>query len=175
MRVSAIVACDRNGVIGINGKIPWHLPEDLKRFKTLTMGNPIIMGRKTFESLGKPLPGRLNLVVSRKRFEDKDQCNYESSGLVWCDSLESAINWAKLSGAPHAFIIGGSSLYIGAVQSYASTIYRTMVLEEAVVTTEDDVAYFPIEYFGSIQNKKLEWLQPGDRCIYETWRMLGRD
>ena len=65
--VSLIVAASRNGVIGAKGKLPWRLPTDLQRFKELTMGHPILMGRKTFESIGKPLPGRINIVVTRQK------------------------------------------------------------------------------------------------------------
>ena len=65
--ISLIVAASRNGVIGANNRLPWHLPADLKRFKQLTMGHPILMGRKTFESIGTPLPGRTNLVITRQK------------------------------------------------------------------------------------------------------------
>ena len=65
MKTSLIVAVSRNGVIGIDNQLPWHLPEDLKYFKSVTMGKPLIMGRKTYDSIGRPLPGRTNIVVTR--------------------------------------------------------------------------------------------------------------
>ena len=65
MKISLIVAVSRNGVIGVDNQLPWHLPEDLKYFKSVTMGKPIIMGRKTYDSIGRPLPGRTNIVITR--------------------------------------------------------------------------------------------------------------
>jgi dihydrofolate reductase len=96
----------RNGIIGRDNTIPWRLPEDLKRFRALTMGNPIIMGRRTWESLGRPLPGRRNLVVSR---------NLAENGCEVFACLESAI--AACAGSHDAFIIGGASLYEAALES----------------------------------------------------------
>ena len=76
MKISAIVAMDSQNGIGINNQLPWHLPNDLKFFKSVTIGKPIIMGRKTFESLGRPLPGRLNVVISSQQLAlpDKQPC-----------------------------------------------------------------------------------------------------
>ena len=65
MKLCLIVAVSRNGVIGLNNQLPWHLPEDLKYFKSVTMGKPIVMGRKTYDSIGRPLPGRTNIVITR--------------------------------------------------------------------------------------------------------------
>ena len=94
MRISLIAALARNRVIGRGNQLPWHLPEDLKRFKALTMGHPVLMGRKTFESIGRELPGRLNLVISR-------------AGL----SLDDALKKARESGTDEAFVIGGAQVY----------------------------------------------------------------
>lgn len=104
-RLSIIAAIARNGIIGRGNAIPWHLPEDLKRFRDLTMGNPIIMGRRTWESLGRPLPGRRNLVVSS---------NLAENGCEVFASLESAI--AACAGSSDAFIIGGAALYAAALE-----------------------------------------------------------
>ena len=102
-RIYLIAAVAQNGVIGLDGKLPWHLPEDLKHFKTLTLGHPVIMGRKTWESLGKALPGRKNIVVTTTP-------GYVASGAVVVSSLKAAL--AACAGAPSAFVIGGHGLFV---------------------------------------------------------------
>lgn len=105
--LSILVAMAENRVIGHNNTLPWHLPEDLKRFKALTMGCPIIMGRKTYESIGRPLPGRTNIVITR-------QNDYPSDGLVIAHSIESAIKVAEQYcgiDRQEIFIIGGEELF----------------------------------------------------------------
>lgn len=91
-----------NRVIGRNNALPWHLPADLKRFKALTMGHPVLMGRKTYESIGKPLPGRCNLVITRNR-------GYGAPGCEVVHSLDAAL--AACRGAQIVFVIGGAELY----------------------------------------------------------------
>src|SRR4051812_8841523 len=100
--ISIIVAMDKNRVIGAGNKLPWHLPADLKRFKELTMGHYIIMGRKTFESIGKPLPGRTTVIVTRQR-------DYKSAGCEVAHNLDEALLMA--SGDEEAFVLGGGELY----------------------------------------------------------------
>jgi dihydrofolate reductase len=100
--VTLIVAVADNGVIGRDNALPWHLPDDLKRFKRLTMGKPMIMGRKTFESIGKPLPGRLNIVVTR-------DTNYRREGVVVVHGTDQALEAA--AGAPEVMVIGGADLF----------------------------------------------------------------
>lgn len=102
-RIYLLVAVASNGIIGANGQLPWHLPEDLQHFKRLTMGHPVIMGRRTWESLkGRPLPGRENIVVTRTP-------GYEAPGAAVASSLESAL--ALCAGESVAFVIGGSRLF----------------------------------------------------------------
>lgn len=101
-RLTLIAAVARNGVIGKDGTLPWRLPEDLKRFKALTLGHPIIMGRKTWESLGKPLPGRTNIVISRDP-------GYAAAGAIVVASLDAAL--AACADADEAFVIGGAEIY----------------------------------------------------------------
>lgn len=105
-----IAAVAENGVIGRQGKLPWHIPEDMKRFKQLTIGHPVIMGRKTFESLGKPLSGRKNIVItSQKNYMPIQSAGAAfSSDIIVVHSLEEAIK--KCSGGK-AFIIGGQSVF----------------------------------------------------------------
>jgi len=104
--VSLLVAVARNGVIGRNNDLPWHLPEDLKRFKALTLGYPVVMGRRTYESIvertGKPLPGRDNIVVTRR-------AGYAAPGCRVVHSLEQAL--AAASGAKTIFVIGGADIF----------------------------------------------------------------
>ena len=120
-RVYLIAAVAANGVIGAGGKLPWRLPEDLRHFKELTLGHPVIMGRKTWESLGKPLPGRENIVVTRSR-------GYDAPGAHVAASLQAAL--ALCAGEAVAFVIGGSELYAAALP-----------LADAMVITEIERAY----------------------------------
>lgn len=100
--ITLIVAVADSGVIGRDNSLPWHLPEDLKRFKRLTLGKPIVMGRKTFESIGKPLPGRQNIVATRDP-------NYQREGVTVVHGVEEAVKAA--GDAPEIMVIGGSDLF----------------------------------------------------------------
>jgi len=112
MNISLICAMSENRVIGRNNSLPWHLSEDLKYFRRTTMGNSIIMGRNTWESIGRTLPGRTNIVISRNP-------DYEAQGAKLVSSLEDAIKLAQsisvIDGSGEAFIIGGASLYQSAL------------------------------------------------------------
>jgi dihydrofolate reductase len=101
-RIYLVAAVASNGIIGANGTLPWRLPEDLQHFKRITMGHPVIMGRKTWESLKGPLPGRDNIVVTRT-------AGYEAQGAAVASSLEAAL--ALCLGEPVVFVIGGSRLF----------------------------------------------------------------
>jgi dihydrofolate reductase len=105
-RVTLIVARARNGVIGANGGLPWRLPEDLAFFKRTTMGHPIVMGRKTWESIGRPLPGRRSIVVTRDR-------SFAAAGAEIVHSLDEAIR--RCAGTDEIFVIGGAQLYAEAL------------------------------------------------------------
>lgn len=100
--ISMVAAMAKNRIIGKDNQMPWHLPADLKHFKTVTMGKPVIMGRKTFESIGRPLPGRQNIVISRNQ-------EYKAEGCDTVCSIEDAIN--LVSGVEEVMIIGGGFLY----------------------------------------------------------------
>ena len=114
--LNIIVAVARNNVIGFNSKMPWHLPAELQYFKRITMGKPIIMGRKTFDSIGRPLPGRRNIVVTRNR-------NWQHDGAEVAHSLDEAI---AMTGEADAFVIGGATLYEEAIKC-ATKIYLTSI------------------------------------------------
>ena len=108
MNIALIAAVSENGVIGRDGGIPWHLPEDLQLFKRLTMGHHLIVGRKTFESIGKPLPGRKMIVLSR-------QPNYSAEGVITAISLQHALEIARKAGEDEVFIAGGAAVYARAL------------------------------------------------------------
>jgi len=129
--ISLIVAMDEKRGIGIEGKLPWHLPADLRHFKSLTMGHHIIMGRKTYESIGRPLPGRIMVVITRNPA-------YQAEGCLIAHSLESAIQKTRESEEDEAFIIGGEEIFNEAI-NLADRIYLTLVHTVA----EADV-FFPI-------------------------------
>lgn len=102
MLITAVVAMSENRVIGNNNKLPWHLPADLQHFKAVTMDKPILMGRKTYDSIGRPLPGRCNIIITR----DSD---FQAAGCVVANSIECALKAAAYS--EEACIIGGALLY----------------------------------------------------------------
>lgn len=129
MKLSIIAAMARNRTIGINNTLPWRIPEDLKRFKALTMGHRIIMGRKTFDSIGKPLPGRTTVIVTRNRGLPVP------AGCLVTHSLEEAI--AACAGNLEVFVAGGAELYAQAL-SLADTLYLTELQQEV-----DGDAHFP--------------------------------
>ena len=121
--LSLIAALGENRVIGVDNSMPWHLPGDFKYFKATTLGKPIIMGRKTWDSLGRPLPGRLNLVVSR-------QADLQLEGAEVFASLDAAVEraqaWAKEQGVSEVMLIGGAQLYTQALAD-ADRLYLTRV------------------------------------------------
>lgn len=122
-RISLVVAVGENGVIGRGGALPWRLSGDLKYFKRVTLGRPVIMGRKTYESIGKPLPGRTNIVVSRQQ-------GFEAPGCLVCQSFEAALEAARREAvalrADEICVIGGAGLYDTALAG-ADRIYLTEV------------------------------------------------
>lgn len=132
--ISIIVAVAKNNVIGCANKLIWHISEDLKRFKALTSGHPVVMGRRTYESIGRPLPGRTNVVVSR-------QSDLVIEGVVVADSLERALQIAKDSpGGEEVFVIGGDQIYRQSLP-LADKIYYTLVEQEP----EGDAYFEPIK------------------------------
>jgi dihydrofolate reductase len=120
MILSLIVAVAENNAIGRDNNLPWHLPEDLKFFKKHTLGKPVIMGRKTYQSLGRPLPGRLNIVLSgNSAFPLPD-------GVLLYNNMEDAIQKLELDGTEEAFVIGGSKVF-GQAMQIADIMYITRV------------------------------------------------
>lgn len=128
--VSLIVAMANDRVIGVDNTLPWRLSADLKRFKAITMGKPIIMGRKTWDSIGRPLPGRLNIVISRN-------AGYPAEGAEVVTSLEQAIERAKQEQADEIMIMGGANIY-----GQALPIVNKMYLTHIDLKIDGD-AWFP--------------------------------
>jgi dihydrofolate reductase len=122
-RVAFVVAIAENGVIGRDGQLPWRLPSDLKRFRKLTLGKPIVMGRKTFESIGKPLDGRDNVVVTRRK-------DFRSAGVHVAASVDEALalgrRLAAQRGVDEVMVIGGADIFHAAAEQ-ADRIYLTLV------------------------------------------------
>lgn len=117
--ISIIAAIGSNKELGKNNKLLWHIPEDLRRFQKTTLGHPVIMGRMTFESLGKPLPGRINIIITR-------DITYQKEGCFITHSLEEAINLAKKKDKKEIFIIGGGQIYEQGIK-LADKLYLTVV------------------------------------------------
>ena len=134
MKISLIVAVSRNGAIGLNNQLPWYLPEDLKYFKSVTMGKPLIMGRKTFGSIGRPLPGRANIVLTRDP-------QWTSDGVEVVQSVEQALVAGEIAceaaDVDEIMVIGGEQIYRMTID-LADRIYLTQV-----DTDVEGDAFFP--------------------------------
>jgi dihydrofolate reductase len=149
--LSLIVAMTKNRVIGYQNKMPWHLPAELAYFKRITTGHPIIMGRKTFESVGRPLPGRRNIVVSRN-------ANFHAPGIEVTNSLENALT---LCADENPFVIGGASLYADALK-LAQRLYVTEI--EAELTGD---TFFPVIDDSAWQEESRDVRSKDEKNIYE--------
>ncbi|VAW21428.1 Dihydrofolate reductase [hydrothermal vent metagenome] len=137
--MTIIAALDRNGIIGVNGDMPWRIPSDFAHFKRATMGKPMIMGRKQFETVGKPLPGRTNIVVSRQQ-------GYQPDGVIVINDFKAAIFHAKeialADGVDEIMIIGGGEIYEMAIKIADKMIISHVVLDVENSST-DTVIKFP--------------------------------
>lgn len=154
MIISLIAAMAENRVIGRDNAIPWHLPDDLKRFREITMGHTVIMGRKTFESIGKPLAGRKNLIITTNP-------DYRAEGCIVAHSLRDAL--VKCADSGEAFICGGGEIFREALP-LASRIYLTVVHDEF-----DGDTYFPDipEDFCEVWRENMEKPIPHSFVLYE--------
>lgn len=152
MKLALIAAIAKNGVVGRDNQMPWYLPEDLKHFKELTLGKPIVMGRLTYESIGKPLPGRTNIVVTRQQ-------KYQPQGVVVANGLDQALELAESAavseGVDELMVIGGAQIYAEALVQ-ADTLYITEIQQNI-----DGDAFFP----------EVEW---GNWREFERWDFKGK-
>ena len=164
-KVTIVVAVSSNGVIGRDGGLPWHLPTDLKRFKALTLGKPVIMGRKTWASIGKPLPGRPNIVISR----DPD---FRAEGATGVRSLGEAVTLARQQaralGVDEVCVIGGGEIYRQAIGA-ADILHITEVSAQV-----DGDTRFPLIDRGVFEKIVNEPLPQGEKdshaMRFSTWR-----
>lgn len=160
--ISIIAAMSRNRIIGRDGSIPWDIPADLGRFRELTIGHTIIMGRKTFESIGRPLVGRKNIVVSRNSA-------YHPEGAITASSLDDALELA--AGDGELFICGGGELYQQAI-ACASRIYLTTV----DIDVEGDTLFplIPRSDFAEVARERISEVPPADFVILERVSAAGK-
>lgn len=160
MRITLVAAVSRNGIIGTEGRLPWHLPGDLKRFKALTMGHVLVMGRRTWESIGRPLPGRRSIVITRSSI----------SGIETAKSLDEAL--AAASGAEEVFLIGGAGVYREGVLR-ADRLHLTRVQADV----EGDVRFPDVDMTGwRLQSTEDYPAGPGDAfsCRVEVFDRNSR-
>lgn len=150
MIISLVVAMDRNGLIGRNNQLPWRLPADLRYFKEITMGKSIVMGRITFESIGRPLPGRKNIVLTKN-------VDYTASGCIITHSIEEAL---EAAGEGEVMVVGGAILY-RQLMAKANRIYLT-----EIDTTFDGDTYFPNINKANWREVKRRWYEPDSKNPY---------
>lgn len=136
-RLAIIAAVARNGVIGVDNRLPWHLPEDLKHFKRLTLGHHLIMGRRTYESIGRPLPGRVTIILTR----DPD---YRAEGCLTAGSIEAALK--ACGDDPEVFVVGGAELYA-----------QLLPLVGRLYLTEIDADFAGDAFFPTFD--RMQWLE----------------
>lgn len=163
MRISIIAACDKNNLIGLDGGIPWHIPDDLKRFKELTDGHAVVMGRGTFDSIGRnPLPNRFNVVIT-----SNEQFGRNRDGVLFANNHEEALKACAMSFYYDVYIIGGESIYREAM-GYADRILLTRIDNEYCPGLAKVARYFPVigEGFG------LEKTEQMDGFKYETYKKV---
>ncbi len=159
MDIAFVVAMTRSGVMGKNNALPWHLPEDLKHFKKVTMGNPIVMGRKTYESIGRPLPGRRNIVLSRQK-------DLDYAGVEVFESFEAALNELQIDSALREVdIIGGAEIFKQTI-GFATKLHITWIDKEF-----DGDVVFPVETIKSFtltnSDPNNDHEIPHTFCVYQ--------
>ena len=156
--VAIVVAVADNGVIGRGNALPWDLPDDLQHFKRTTLGCPIVMGRKTFESIGRPLPGRLNIILTR-------DASWKAEGVTAVISMDEAIGVAEgqafVDGADSVMVIGGAEIYRQALP-FASRAFLTRV--HGSVSGD---AYFDLEALDSWREVSRVFIEAGDRNSHD--------
>ena len=172
MRLSLLVACSTNGIIGRDGGLPWKLSADLKRFKALTMGHPLLMGRKTFDSIGRPLPGRTSIVISRQIRDQND-----AFPLVrFVTSLPEAVQLARQlqTDETEAFVVGGGEIYRLALPLVVR-LYLTLVEGEVLGDTYFPQVDFPLWQLVEQQHYPADEKNdfPHQFCVYDRIRECG--
>ena len=150
MKISIVVAVAENGVIGKDNQLPWRLSSDLKHFKKLTTGHAVLMGRKTYESIGRPLPKRTNLIVTRNT-------EYQAAGCEVFTSIEQALEFAQKANETEVFVIGGAQIY-QQIMPQVDTVYLTKVKAEVVGD-----AYFDLSLLDEFKVIDTQSLPVGEK------------
>ncbi len=167
VRIAMIVAMAENRVIGRNNQLPWYLPNDLKYFKAVTMGKPIIMGRKTYESIGKPLPGRTNIVVTTQQ-------DFTAEGVKIAHSVEQALTLAQsvaiIDGAEEVMIIGGAQLYADMLDR-VERLYLTHVHADV----EGDARFPDVDLSGWNALSREDFVAEGPNPYGYSFVVYGRN
>jgi dihydrofolate reductase len=162
MQVSMIVAMDQNNGIGYKGRLMWRLSSDMKRFKNLTWGHHVIMGRKTYEAIGRALPGRVNLVISRNQ-------TYHAPGCVMAPTLTRSLEYSQAAGETEAFVIGGAEIFAQALP-FTQRIYLTQV--QASLPAD---VYFPSIDPGEWETLSQQEFERGERDQFPyTYSVMER-
>ena len=160
MDIILVAAIGENGEMGRNNELLWHLPGDLPRFKAMTMGSPIIMGRKTFDSIGRALPGRLNIVLT-------ENTNWQAEGVVVAHSLQHALDLASAEETGKTFVIGGGQIYT-LFLAYATRLELTEVYDTPLADT-----YFPNSSSAEFVEVKRESITNNDpKFDYVTYQRV---
>lgn len=159
-RITLVVARARDGAIGRDNALPWHLPEDLQHFKATTLGHPIVMGRRTFESIGRPLPGRRTIVVSRDPAWSHPGCERAAS-------LDEALE--RCAGLPEAFVVGGGQLYAEAMARA-----DRLVVTDVEIDVEGDTFFPPIDPSAWVLTRSVPGVsRTGLAYSIGTWERAG--
>ena len=162
MIISLLAAMDEQDGIGQDNRLPWHLSTDLKRFKALTMGHHILMGRKTYESIGRALPGRVNVIITRSP-------DYQAEGCVIAHSLREALSIAELAGESEAFVIGGGQIFAQTLP-LADRIYLTRVH----TVSEADVFFPAFDLQEWVIEASAEYPADDRNQFSSTYLILGK-
>ncbi|MBN7819492.1 type 3 dihydrofolate reductase [Bowmanella yangjiangensis] len=163
MQISMIAAMAKGRVIGKDNQMPWHLPADLKHFKQVTLGKPVVMGRKTFESIGRPLPGRLNIVISRAE-------DFKPEGVTVVTSPEQAIAAAQDSATNELMIIGGGAIY----RHFLPQCHRLYITDIELVV-DGDTTFPDYQAVADWQEVAVQQVSPDESNAYAmTFRTLER-
>lgn len=167
MTITAIIAADKNGVIGRHNDIPWYLPEDLKYFKRTTLDHPIIMGRKTFKSIGRPLPKRTNIVLTRDPF-------FIATGCAVVRSIQEGYEVAAATGAAEVFIIGGGGIYAQTIAQW-----NRLHLTRVDLEVSDGEVFLPEINWEEWRLESEDHRQADDKNAYDytfqVWNRIKKD
>ena len=159
MTVTIVVAMGTDGVIGVDGDMPWHLPVDLANFKAVTLGHPMIMGRKTYDSIGRPLPGRTTIVVTR-------QTDWAVDGVLVAAEIDSALALA-LALDPDVFIIGGAQIY---AEALGRGVVDQLIVTHIGAAPEGDT-YFPnVDWDSWVETNREEFVHSIPRFAIATYQ-----